>query len=115
VTRWRTLCADLRQNPGHRGLLILGLCWLVASVWNWWMALYVLPSLVGLVRQRPGVRYGFIVNLVLGWTGVGWLWVMFWAMLPNAAPSRPGVQLKTRVRWQMMPRATGTPSIWKPL
>lgn len=53
VTRWRTLCADMRQNPGHRRLLILGLLWLVASVWNWWMTLYVVPSLGGSRAATP--------------------------------------------------------------
>jgi hypothetical protein len=73
MTRWRTLCINLRQSPGHRRLPILGMLWLVSSVWNWWMALYVLSPLVILVRQRPGVRCGFVVNLLLGWTVVGWL------------------------------------------
>lgn len=104
VTRYYSLRADLRQSPAHRRLLILGLLGLVASVSNWMLALYVLPSLVALVRQRPGVRFAFVINLLLGWTVVGWLWVMFWAMLPNAALSRP-VQVRTRVRWQITPKA----------
>jgi hypothetical protein len=103
LTRWRTLCVDLRQNPGHRRLLILGLLWLVASVWNWWMALYVLPSLVALVRQRSGTRFAFGANLLLGWTVLGWLFVLLWAIQQTGAPSRP-VPVKTRVHWYVSPR-----------
>jgi hypothetical protein len=32
-----------------------------------------LPPLVALARQRPGSRFAFVANLLLGWTVVGWV------------------------------------------
>jgi hypothetical protein len=45
------------------------------------LALYVLPSVVG--RRSPKARSIVWLNLLLGWTGVGWVLAMLWALKTN--------------------------------
>jgi TM2 domain-containing membrane protein YozV len=42
------------------------------------LAAYFLPSIVGAARDYKGAGI-FFVNLLLGWTGIGWLAAFIWA------------------------------------
>lgn len=42
------------------------------------IVLYFLPSLLGRHKRRAGAI--FVLNLLLGWTVVGWLIAMAWAL-----------------------------------
>lgn len=48
------------------------------------LALYFLPSIVALMRGR--FASVFVVNLFLGWTLVGWVAALAWALAPNNSP-----------------------------
>ncbi len=42
--------------------------------------LYLVPSFTAVLRQRPNLQTIFIVNLLLGWTVIGWIVAMMWAL-----------------------------------
>ena len=47
--------------------------------------LYIVPAVVAWDRQHPQVRWIWALTLVLGWTGIGWLLALIWALQPTAA------------------------------
>ena len=51
------------------------------------IALYVLPFGIGLVRRVPNLTSLFVVNVLLGWTFVGW--VVALAMAVRDRPDSP--------------------------
>jgi hypothetical protein len=42
-------------------------------------ALYLAPTAIALLRKRPKSGGLIAVNILLGWTIVGWIWSFFWA------------------------------------
>jgi len=50
--------------------------------------MYWLPTVVALVRQTPSAIGIAMLNFFLGWTGIGWLVALVWAL---AAQNRPHV------------------------
>ena len=42
---------------------------------------YFLPTLIGWRRKNSSLTPLFLCNLVFGWTVLGWLVVLFWALL----------------------------------
>jgi hypothetical protein len=67
---------------------------------GWFSLMYFLPFLVAEVR---GHRQGFLillVNLLAGWTGIGWIIAMIWAMGDEAeadhGPDRAGMPTTTK-------------------
>jgi hypothetical protein len=55
-------------------------------------AAYVAPLLVAIIRRAPDVGAVAVVNLLLGWTFVGWVLALAMA-LRSADPGRPTVQI----------------------
>lgn len=41
---------------------------------------YLLPSFLAVVRKRRNLGTIFLVNVVFGWTIVGWIVAMMWAL-----------------------------------
>jgi hypothetical protein len=58
----------------HGGLLFLVLC----------VGLYFLPSIIG--AQKHNATAILAVNLLLGWTVVGWIVALVWALSDRPAP-----------------------------
>jgi hypothetical protein len=52
-------------------------------------ALYFLPSIIAMNRRHRNISAITTVNLVLGWTGIGWLWALIWSMTNNTGESDP--------------------------
>ena len=42
---------------------------------------YFLPSFIGFTRKTPNAVPLFLVNLLLGWSGVGWFACLLWAII----------------------------------
>ena len=59
---------------------VTGLVFLAA-----WVALYFLPAILGSKKRNAGAI--FVVNLLLGWTIVGWIACLLWAATADALPS----------------------------
>jgi hypothetical protein len=52
--------------------------------------LYIVPAVVAWDRQHPQVRWIWALTLVLGWTGIGWLLALIWALRsPTANRGHP--------------------------
>jgi hypothetical protein len=51
--------------------------------------IYVVPSLIAALRQAERLRRVVIVNLLLGWTVIGWIIAMVMATRPHPPPYPP--------------------------
>jgi hypothetical protein len=45
------------------------------------LALYFLPFLVALGRHNVSTGAIFVVNFLFGWTGIGWILTLVWALV----------------------------------
>lgn len=54
------------------------------------MVIYFVPCLVASRRNHSNAMPIFILNLLLGWTFVGWVGAMVWAMTDNVKTDAPG-------------------------
>ena len=59
------------------------------SVFLFWPLFYFLPAIAAHGRQHSGAI--FLLNLLLGWTLVGWVAALVWAAA--ASPRRPAWQV----------------------
>ncbi|AWY03854.1 membrane protein [Gordonia phage Nedarya] len=51
--------------------------------------LYVVPTLVATIRQSRNTGSIAVVNLLLGWTILGWVGALAWAVAEGAKPAVP--------------------------
>jgi len=72
------------------------------------LALYLLPLIVGLLRRVPDIGSVAVINVLLGWTLVGWAAAMALA-LRSAVTDRPSVQIV-----QHLPPASALPALPPP-
>jgi hypothetical protein len=56
------------------GFVLLGLC----------LAAYFIPSIVAMIRSHRQGAAIFLLNLLLGWTLVGWVVALVWAVAREA-------------------------------
>ena len=49
---------------------------------------YFLPTLVALMRKRANTGAIFILNFFLGWTFIGWIVSLIWAVAGDAPPQQ---------------------------
>lgn len=47
------------------------------------LTFYFLPFVIAMMRGRPNTGAIFVLNLLLGWTLVGWVVALVWAMSTN--------------------------------
>ena len=50
------------------------------------LALYLLPTWLAVLFEHPHAPWIFLVNLFLGWSFVGWVAALVWALLRDGAP-----------------------------
>lgn len=65
------------------------------------LALYFLPSLVATMKKKRNSGAIFAVNLFLGWTVIGWIVAIVWALTNDA----PVVQVNQNYYGQPAPQA----------
>ncbi|MGS1109146.1 superinfection immunity protein [Achromobacter anxifer] len=93
------------------GKLVAGLFFIVAP------ALYFLPSIEGKLREQPNIVSIALVNLLLGWTLVGWVVAMAWACAarkeaaPEQASSRSAAGVAAAPQVAAMPAVAPTLSV----
>ena len=52
-------------------------------------AVYFLPSIIALARQKRNLLSIVLLNFFLGWTAIGWIVALVWAVkVDNPAPAR---------------------------
>ena len=44
---------------------------------------YLIPTVMAISRKHRSVAAIAFVNVVLGWSVVGWLWAMIWSLTGN--------------------------------
>jgi len=56
---------------------------------------YFIPTLIAAAFQKRALGSIFVVNLLLGWTVVGWFWALIWAVAGerNVQPVYVGLQV----------------------
>jgi hypothetical protein len=75
------------DDRGYRGptfafpLVIAGLGFLALTG----MALYFLPTIVALARRKRNSGAIFALNLLLGWSFIGWVAALVWAVMTDSA------------------------------
>ena len=52
------------------------------------ISFYFLPFIVALIRHRHNTAAIFVLNLLLGWTGFGWVVILVWS-LTSPPPATP--------------------------
>ena len=55
-------------------------------------ALYLLPVLIGCARRVPGIGAVAVIDILLGWTLIGWVAALAMALRP-VTPAGPAVQV----------------------
>ena len=50
------------------------------------IAMYWLPTLIALVRQTPSALGIAALNFFLGWTVIGWIMALVWALAASNSP-----------------------------
>jgi len=53
----------------------------VFPFWLLGLALYLLPTIIVIARRKKKILGPILVNVLLGWTFVGWLVALIWACL----------------------------------
>jgi hypothetical protein len=49
-------------------------------IFGFGFVLYFLPSIVALARSKRDAAAIFVLNLFLGWTAIGWVIALVWAL-----------------------------------
>jgi uncharacterized membrane protein YccC len=54
---------------------------------NWWLVIggvlvYFLPTLIGF--NKKNLREVLLLNIFFGWTVIGWIWALVWAISGKA-------------------------------
>lgn len=52
--------------------------------------LYFAPWIVAFVRNHSQTNAIFAVNLLLGWTLVGWVWALAWSLMADTPSEQAG-------------------------
>jgi hypothetical protein len=52
---------------------------------------YFLPTFVGQSKRNAGAI--FVLNLLLGWTVIGWVLALVWAMTVDASPAAEAIRV----------------------
>lgn len=63
------------EEPVSAAQMVVGF-WFVGA----FLVAYVLPSIVAVARQHRRVAAIVVVDLLLGWTVIGWVWAMAWSL-----------------------------------
>lgn len=58
-------------------------------IWSTLVGLYFLPAVVASARKVRGFEI-FAVNLLFGWTGIGWLLCLVWACAAKPLTAQMG-------------------------
>lgn len=72
-----------RQGEAAAGVALLGgmVCIGVLA-----LAIYFIPFLLALVRGHPDTLAIFVLNILLGWTFVGWVLALVWSLTSKGRP-----------------------------
>ena len=66
------------------------------SIWHWIIVIVILPisfapTIVAFARKHDQKWLVLVLNLVTGWTGIGWIAALIWAIVGK--PKQPAEEL----------------------
>jgi hypothetical protein len=50
---------------------------------GFWFVMYFLPSIIAIARNKRDVTAILLLNLFLGWTMIGWVVALVWAVMQD--------------------------------
>jgi hypothetical protein len=53
-------------------------------IFGFWFALYFLPAIIAFARSKRDATAILVLNLFLGWTAIGWIIALVWALKQDA-------------------------------
>jgi hypothetical protein len=74
-------------------------------LWAVGLFFYFLPTVVGYSRKRPNITAIFLVNFFFGWSVIGWVVALVWAISNAAAPAQQNIIIQNSQNFDM-PKAT---------
>ncbi|WP_294243947.1 superinfection immunity protein [uncultured Chryseobacterium sp.] len=60
---------------------LLSLSWQHIVILVMCLPLYFIPTFIAFIRKKPNPGVIFALNLLLGWTFIGWIGALVWALL----------------------------------
>jgi hypothetical protein len=78
---------DGREEQAMSALANSGALWVLAFIAL--IFIYLLPTLIGLIRRVDRLALVFLVNMIGGLTGIGWLGAMILAFGPRRSFAAP--------------------------
>lgn len=75
------------------------------------LLLYFVPSIVAISRGSRSALGIFALNILAGWTLIGWLLLLAWALLGTTVADEPGAAPYTRRYRRRTPAADTTPIV----
>jgi Superinfection immunity protein/Short C-terminal domain len=66
--------------------------WWPVSIVGWFIAFvllfpYFLPTIIAILRRKANTGGIFVLNLLLGWTLIGWIGALVWSLSADAQPT----------------------------
>jgi len=66
--------------------------WWPVSIVGWFVAFvllfpYFLPTIIAILRRKANTGGIFVLNLLLGWTLIGWIGALVWSLSADAQPT----------------------------
>ncbi|MCU0653584.1 MAG: superinfection immunity protein [Candidatus Pacebacteria bacterium] len=58
------------------------------------LSVYFLPTLVAIIRGKRNIGAIFVLNLLLGWSFIGWVLALVWALVRDTDPSNPAQSMQ---------------------
>ncbi len=78
--------ADVHVNgswlAGLAGLSILGVIFFAVIAFAA-LAIHFIPTIIAIARHKRNAVWIFVVNLLLGWTVIGWVWALVWSLMTD--------------------------------
>ena len=86
-----TVAASLLTNAGFdvTTFNIVALAWVLVVLTGVSILVYLLPAIVAEERKHQHRSPILLLNLLLGWTFLGWVGALVWATMPVIPPKLP--------------------------
>lgn len=82
-------------------------------IWAIFAIMYFVPSAVAMYRHKQNLVAIFALNLLLGWTVIGWVASLVWALTNENVPGSLSVQsLPTQAPYTTQPFGAQAPQGW---
>ena len=85
---------------------------LLLFVFTVFVAVYVLPAIVASKRRHRHRRTILVINLLLGWTTIGWIVAMVWAFTSDVEPPSQPIPPPAEELAQEQKRANKSQAGW---